>query len=97
MGPRRLQAGGEIILKTLSQPHGPAMTLGNMRETRRAEARDAPRHVALIDVSSYPAETETRQTATLSFDVFKFERSNVCSLRSSPNPPFPARGIGGFF
>jgi hypothetical protein len=45
------------------QPHGPAMTLGNMRELRvhRLVAsclNDACRHVALIDVSAYPAETE---------------------------------------
>ena len=45
------------------QPAGPAMTLGNMRElgVQRLIAsclNDACRHVALIDVSSYPAETE---------------------------------------
>ena len=45
------------------QPAGPAMTLGNMRElgVQRLIAsclNDACRHVALIDVSAYPAETE---------------------------------------
>jgi hypothetical protein len=45
------------------QPPGPAMTLGNMRElgVRNLVAyclRDACRHVGLLDVSSYPAETE---------------------------------------
>jgi hypothetical protein len=48
---------------TLKHPPGPAMTLGNMRElgVQRLVAsclNDACRHVALIDVSSYPAETE---------------------------------------
>ena len=42
---------------------GPPMTLGNMRElgVQRLIAsclNDACRHVALIDVSKYPAETE---------------------------------------
>jgi len=45
------------------QPAGPPMTLGNMRDlgVQRLIAsclNDACRHVALIDVSSYPAETE---------------------------------------
>ena len=45
------------------QPAGPAMTLGNMRElgVQRLLAsclNDACRHTALIDVLSYPAETE---------------------------------------
>jgi hypothetical protein len=45
------------------QPAGPAMTLGNMRElgVQRLVAsclNDACRHTALIDVWSYPAETE---------------------------------------
>ena len=45
------------------QPAGPAMTLGNMRElgVQRLIAsclNDACRHIALIDVSGYPAETE---------------------------------------
>jgi hypothetical protein len=45
------------------QPPGPAMTLGNMRElgVQRLIAsclNDACRHTALINVSSYPAETE---------------------------------------
>jgi hypothetical protein len=44
-------------------PAGPPMTLGNMREfgVQRLIASalsDACRHVALIDVSNYPAETE---------------------------------------
>jgi hypothetical protein len=44
-------------------PAGPQMTLGNMRElgVQRLVAsclNDACRHVALIDVSKYPAETE---------------------------------------
>jgi hypothetical protein len=43
------------------QPAGPPMTLGNMRDlgVKRLIAsclNDACRHVALIDVSSYPAE-----------------------------------------
>ena len=46
-----------------TQPADPAMTLGNMRElgVRNWIAsclNDACRHVALIDVSSYPAGTE---------------------------------------
>ena len=45
------------------QPAGPAMTLGNMRAlgvTRLIASclNDACRHTALIDVFSYPAETE---------------------------------------
>jgi hypothetical protein len=45
------------------QPHGPPMTLGNMRKlgVQRLIAsclNDACRHTALIDVSSYPAEIE---------------------------------------
>jgi hypothetical protein len=45
------------------QPAGPAMTLGNMRDlgVQRLIAsclNDACRHTALIDVWSYPAETE---------------------------------------
>ena len=45
------------------QPHGPPMTLGNMRElgVQRLIAsclNEAWRHTARIDVSSYPAETE---------------------------------------
>jgi hypothetical protein len=45
------------------QPAGPRMTLGNMRQlgVKRLLAsclNDACRHTALIDVSSYPAETE---------------------------------------
>ena len=44
-------------------PAGPPMTLGNMRGlgVQRLVAsclKDACRHVALIDVSSYPAYTE---------------------------------------
>jgi hypothetical protein len=44
-------------------PPGPPMTLGNMRElgVQRLVAyclNDACRHVALIDVSKYPADTE---------------------------------------
>ena len=44
-------------------PPGPAMTLGNMRElcVKRLIAsclNDACRHTALIEVWSYPAETE---------------------------------------
>ena len=44
-------------------PPGPAMTLGNMRQlgVQRLIAsclNDACRHTALIDVFSYPAETE---------------------------------------
>jgi hypothetical protein len=44
-------------------PAGPPMTLGNMRQlgVERLIAsclNDACRHVALIDVSSYPADTE---------------------------------------
>ena len=44
------------------KPAGPPMTLGNMRElgVQRLIAclNDACRHVALIDVSAYPADTE---------------------------------------
>ena len=45
------------------QPAGPAMTLGNMGELSVQNliascVNDACRHTALIDVSSYPAETE---------------------------------------
>jgi hypothetical protein len=45
------------------QPAGPPMTLANMRElgVQRLVAyclNDACRHSALIDVSSYPGETE---------------------------------------
>ena len=49
-------------------PPGPPMTLGNMRDlgVHRLVAsclNDACRHVALIDVSAYPAETECRRSA----------------------------------
>jgi hypothetical protein len=45
------------------RPAGPPMTLGNVRElgVQRLIAswlNDACRHVALIDVSGYPADTE---------------------------------------
>ena len=45
------------------QPAGPPMTLGNMRQlgVRNLVAsclNDACRHTALVDVSSYPADTE---------------------------------------
>jgi hypothetical protein len=45
------------------QPAGPAMTLGNMRELGVQNLvasclNDACRHVALIDVSKYPEDTE---------------------------------------
>jgi hypothetical protein len=45
------------------QPHGLPMTLANMRELGVQNLiasclNDACRHVALIDVSAYPAETE---------------------------------------
>ena len=48
---------------TTKQPAGPPMTLGNMRELGVARLiasclNDACRHTALIDVWSYPAETE---------------------------------------
>ena len=48
---------------TTKYPPGPPMTLGNMRElsAQRLVAfclNDSCRHQALIDVSSYPAETE---------------------------------------
>src|SRR5262245_1019593 len=54
-------AGGTT--RMAKQPHGPPMTLGNMRElgVQRLIAsclNDACRHTALIDVSSYPIETE---------------------------------------
>ena len=44
-------------------PPGPPMTLGNMRELGvqpliASCLNEACRHVALIDVSAYPAETE---------------------------------------
>ena len=44
-------------------PPGPAMTLGNMRQlgVKRLLAsclNDACRHTALVDVASYPADTE---------------------------------------
>jgi len=47
------------------QPPGPPMTLGNMRQlgVQRLVAyclRDVCRHVGLIDVSQYPADTEVR-------------------------------------
>ena len=50
---------------TAKQPPGPPMTLGNTRElgVRNLIASclsEACRHTALIDVSSYPAETEVR-------------------------------------
>jgi transposase len=48
---------------TPKRPPGPPMTLGNMRELGVARLiasclNDACRHQALIDVSSYPADTE---------------------------------------
>ena len=54
-------------------PHGPPMTLGNMRDlgVQRLIASclsDACRHSALIDMSSYPADT----------DVPLFGRHAVC-------------------
>jgi hypothetical protein len=54
------------------QPAGPPMTLGNMRElgVQRLVAsylNDACRHTALIDVSSYSAETEVPYFSRKSF------------------------------
>jgi hypothetical protein len=51
------------------QPAGPAMTLGNMRKlgVQRLVAycpNPACRHEELIDVSSYPAETEVPSIPT---------------------------------
>ena len=48
---------------TTKHPLGPGMTLGNMRELGVQNLiasclNDACRHQALIDVSSYPADTE---------------------------------------
>ena len=48
---------------TITNPPGPPMTLGNMRELGVQNLiafclNDTCRHQALIDVSSYPAETE---------------------------------------
>jgi hypothetical protein len=45
------------------QPHGPPMTLGNMRQLGVQHLvatclNDACRHQGLIDVSSYPADAE---------------------------------------
>jgi hypothetical protein len=56
------------------QPPGPPMTLGNMRALRVQRLiasclNDACRHTALIDVSSYPAET----------DVPYFARKVMCA------------------
>ena len=48
---------------SIKHPPGPLITLGNMRELGVQNLiafclNDACRHLALIDVSSYPAETE---------------------------------------
>ena len=48
---------------TLKHPPGPPMTLGNMRQLGVQNLvayclNDACRHTVLIDVSSYPADTE---------------------------------------
>ncbi len=68
------------------QPHGPLMTFGNMRElgVQRLIAsclNDACRHTALIEVSSYPAETEVPYFQKLS------------GLRQVRQPPLPADRI----
>ena len=68
------------------RPPGPAMTLGNMRElgVKRLIAsclNDACRHTALIEVWSYPAETEipvtTRARLAACAAVFPIEMSCV--------------------
>jgi hypothetical protein len=51
------------VVSKAKQPHGPPMTLGNMRHlgVQRLVAtclKDACRHQGLIDVSKYPADTE---------------------------------------
>jgi hypothetical protein len=58
----------------LTQPHGPAMTLANMRSLRvhhmiASCLNNACRHQALIDVSGYPAD----------FEVTWFGRHAVCN------------------
>jgi predicted DNA-binding ribbon-helix-helix protein len=59
----RLLPTASLMAPNPKHPPGPAMTLGNMRElgVQRLIAsclNDACRHTALIDVWSYPAETE---------------------------------------
>jgi hypothetical protein len=51
------------VMQKPKQPAGPPMTLGNMRDLGVQKLiasclNDACRHVALIDVWNYPAETE---------------------------------------
>jgi hypothetical protein len=67
------------------QPHGPPMTLGNMRELGVQNLvayclNDACRHTALIDVSSYPADTEVSRRLFL-------ERRRPCRAARRGRPP----------
>ena len=84
------------------QPHGPAMTLGNMRDlgVQRLVAsclNDACRHTALIDVRSYPAETEIPHFRSHVVCAKCGSRGNKIDVR--PNwsfvPSRPAFGLCG--
>src|SRR5882724_3311649 len=67
-------------------PPGPAITLGNMRElgVQRLIAsclNDACRHVALIDVWSYPAETEIPAPQRRGYSVAGCRRQHTAGQR----------------
>jgi hypothetical protein len=64
------------------QPAGPAMTLGNMRQlgVKRLLAsclNDTCRHTALIDVSSYSAETACRGWPLIRTSVRGYIRRHI--------------------
>jgi hypothetical protein len=69
LGQKSYKVVGPAQRRTMAkqqQPPGPAMTLGNMRQLgvqnlTASCLNDACRHVALIDVSSYPEDTDPRR------------------------------------
>jgi hypothetical protein len=84
----------------MKQPLGPPMTLGNMRHlgVQRLIAsclNDACRHVALIDVSKYPAETEVPSFRTRVICAKCGGRGNKIDVRPNWKEQPPSESLTG--
>jgi hypothetical protein len=82
------------------QPAGPPMTLGNIRRlgVQRLIAsclNDACRHVALIDVSSYPADTEVPWFRTRVVCTKCGARGNKIDVRPNWKEQPPSESLTG--
>jgi hypothetical protein len=82
------------------QPAGPAMTLGNMRAlgVQRLIAsclNEACRHTALIDVFSYPAETEIPYFKSRVVCAKCGARNNKIDVRPNWKEQPPSEGLTG--